>query len=67
MEVERKKDNKFRITERTPSCRGDFKKKATPLYQELQVFVEDNPEFKMPFAVTETKDQITKSIINRGY
>ena len=55
MKVERKKDNKFWITERTPSCRGDFKKKATRLYRELIEFIKNSPQLKLLFVDSEKR------------
>jgi len=46
MEVEKKKDNKFFITERTPSCR-DFKPRALVLYRELLAYVNNNDKYKL--------------------
>lgn len=63
MEIERKKGPKLWIVDRTPSC-SNFTVKAKRLYREVLVFIENNPHLKGPFAQTETKDEIVRTLKN---
>jgi hypothetical protein len=54
MQVERKKDNKMRITEQSPSYR-DFAVKGKRLYRELMEFVKNSPQLKLLFVDSEKR------------
>jgi hypothetical protein len=46
MEIERKKDNRMFITERTPSYR-DFRPRALVLYRELLEFIKKSGKYDL--------------------
>ncbi len=54
MEIERKKNNKLWITERTPSFR-DFAIKGQRLYRELMEFVKNSPQLKLLYVDSEKR------------
>lgn len=54
MEVEKKKGNKFWITEQTPSYR-DFAVKIKRLQRELMAFVKNDPQLKLLFVDSEKR------------
>ncbi len=54
MEVEKKKGNKFFITEQTPSYRA-FAVKGAKLYRELMEFVKNRPQLKLLYVDSEKR------------
>ena len=65
MEVEKKKDNRMYITERTPSCR-DFEAKAKKLYRELLKFVKKSPVLNSMYEINIAKQKEKEKIKNKS-